>query len=112
MSNRAIGQPRAGGNTVAKNPPVPEWNVGSLGINFLYDPVTGTGDLNTWLVTTEGGFYRSTDAGTSWNKVGGSITGFHGAPTVYYTSDGVLYCGANLYPVRSTDNGATWTQLT
>lgn len=112
LQNGGILESSDGGDTWVVHQPVSAWSGGSMGINFLYDPAKGIGDNKTWLVTTDGtGFYRTTDSGEHWTKVG-TLNGFHGALSVYYTKEGVLYSGANQYPARSTDNGVTWEQLT
>lgn len=90
-----------------KPPAGANWDGGSYGVGFLYDPKTKQGDGKTWVVHTTS-FWRTTDAGTSWKNVS-DIAGIHGFTTLYYASDGSVYSGANPYPARSTDNGQTWT---
>jgi hypothetical protein len=107
-----IMESKDGGNTWILHEAVSSWPNGSLGISFLYDPNTGQGNGNTWLVGTDGdGLWRTTDAGSNWTKVSNfSVT--HGGAQLYYTKDGTLYSGAVNYPVRSHDNGVTWEQVT
>lgn len=101
-----------GGSTWILHPPVSTWPGGSFAIGFLYDPTTGQGNANTWLVGTDGdGFWRTTNAGSSWTKVS-NFNIVHGGAQFSYTRDGTLYSGAQPYPVRSRDNGLTWEQIT
>ena len=83
-----------------------------MAVFFLNDPATGRGDKNTWLLTTQsGGFFRTTDAGATWSQVY-KLQMTHGGDQLYRTKTGTLYAGAYQYPVRSTDNGASWRPLT
>jgi fibronectin type 3 domain-containing protein len=83
----------------------------SVGLSMLYDPASGQGNSNTWLVGTDGdGFWRTTDGGVSWTQVSTYSTP-HGGAQIYYAADGTLYSGAAQYPLRSHDNGITWTQV-
>jgi len=83
-----------------------------MAVFFLYDPGSNQGDPNTWLFTTQaGGFYRTTDAGATWSQVY-KLQMTHGGDQLYRTKTGTLYAGAYQYPVRSSDNGATWQPLT
>jgi hypothetical protein len=79
--------------------------------SFLFNPSLGIGNSSTWLVGTQGsGFWRTTDAGATWNKV--STTGMtHGGNQIYYSHAGLLYSGGYPKVMRSTDNGITWTQV-
>jgi hypothetical protein len=97
-----------GGQTWVLHAPDPSWPVGSLGINFLYDPASGQGDSNTWIVATDGaGFWRTTNAGANWVKVA-NFNATHGGNQIYYAKNGTVYSGATQYPIRSHDNGVTW----
>jgi hypothetical protein len=112
-TNRPAGimETRDGGATWVLHEAMPSWPTGSLGISFLYDPASGQGNADTWLVSTDGnGFWRTTNAGASWTKVSAANTP-HGSAQTYYAKDGTLYSGGTPYPVRSRDNGATWEQL-
>jgi hypothetical protein len=66
------------------------------------------GDRSTWLVGTQNnGFWRTTDAGTTWKQV--STTDMqHGGTSNYYSKTGVLYVGGLGYILRSADNGLTF----
>lgn len=100
-----------GGATFVAHPAMPTWGSGSIGLHFLYEPELGIGNANTWLVATDGnGFWRTTDGAASWKQV--ETWGCpHGGNSIYYASNGALYAGGYQYPVRSTDNGATWSQI-
>jgi len=111
MGNAGILESKDGGQSWQSHAPAPSWNAGTVGIAMLYAPAQGIGDSKTWLVGTDGnGFWRTTDSGTTWNKVSDSGVP-HGGNEIYYTADGVLYAGATPYPMRSKDNGVTWEQL-
>ena len=113
INNCGVLESKDGGNTWSVHAP-PTGSAGGYGmaIFFLSNPATHQGDKNTWLFTTQaGGFYRTTDAGATWTQVS-KLSMTHGGEQLYRTRDGVLYAGAYQYPVRSTDNGATWQPLT
>jgi hypothetical protein len=102
-----------GGSSWIVHDPDPGMGGGSMSITFLFEPALGIGDANTWLVTQDGiGAWRTTNAGTSWTDVP-SLAGAapHGGTSIYRASTGVLYAPATPYPVRSTDNGLSWTQI-
>ena len=66
------------------------------------------GDSNTWLLGTQGaGYWRTTDAGTTWKQV--STTEMqHREIATYVSKSGVLYVAPSAI-LRSTDNGQTFT---
>jgi hypothetical protein len=88
----------------------PAWIAGSKAVHFLHDPATGQGDGNTWLVSDDNAFWRTSDAGAHWTQVWPGASP-HGGADIYYTKAGVLYAGASNYPIRSKDNGLTWEAL-
>ena len=91
----------------------PEGSAGGYGmaVFFLYNRATRQGDARTWLFTAQqGGFFRTTDGGATWKLVY-KLQMTHGGEQLYRTKDGTLYAGAYQYPVRSTDNGASWEPL-
>lgn len=112
-NNAGILETKDGGsNWTIHNPPA--GSVGGYGMSvfFLYNPATGQGNANTWLFTAQaGGFFRTTDAGANWTIVNPNPM-THGGNQLYRTAAGVLYSGGYQYPYRSTDNGATWQQVT
>src|SRR5262249_39700655 len=85
------------------------WAVGTKGVLFLNDPMTGKSDGKTWLVT-DNGFWRTSDAGATWGKVSDAGSP-HGTNEFYITDAGVVYAGAFGYAMRSTDNGLTWAAI-
>jgi hypothetical protein len=111
MGNAGILESKDGGATFVAHAAPASWPAGSLGIHFLYAPDLAIGNNTTWLVGLDGnGFWRTTDAGTSWTQVETWGTA-HGGHAIYYAKNGTLYAGGYQYPVRSTDNGLTWKQI-
>jgi hypothetical protein len=91
-----------GGETWARTAVAPWGYGGTKGVHFL-------SDSKTWLVTTEGGYYRTSDGGQSFTVVASGTVGTHGGnDTTYHASDGSVYVPGYPSPVRSTDNGVTW----
>jgi photosystem II stability/assembly factor-like uncharacterized protein len=88
------------------------WISGTKSIHFLHRPDLNLGDESTWLLSDDNGFWRTTDAGGHWTEVFSKTGSPHGGSDIYYTAGGTLYAGASTYPLRSTDNGQTWTQIT
>ena len=107
-----MGKPNAGileskdaGNNWTAHPGVATWPPGTPGVEFI-DPVAGI-----WLVMTDGnGFWRTKDSGANWTQVS-THEGIHGLTTLFRASTGTLYSGGANYPMRSTDEGVTWTPL-
>ncbi|MCW3052049.1 MAG: hypothetical protein JWN14_1219, partial [Chthonomonadales bacterium] len=110
--NCGILESRDGGATwIVHDPPAGSAKGYGMAIFFLSNPATRQGDSNTWLFTAQaGGFFRTTDAGATWSQVY-PLQMTHGGNQLYRTKDGVLYSGGYQYPVRSTDNGASWQAL-
>lgn len=107
-----------GGTTWSTHLGDSSWPNGSYGLAFAYDPATSQGNSSTWLTSMDGdGFWRTTNSGSTWTQViapvsGGGTDSPHGGTQFTYTPAGVLYSGGTPHPVRSTDNGVTWTSLT
>lgn len=111
-TNAGILESTDSGSTWTAHNPQSTWPSETFGIHFLYDPATSQGNGTTWLVGTGGnGMWRTTNSGTSWTQVS-TISISQGGQSHYYASDGRLYIGAEGYPLVSSDNGATWSQLT
>jgi hypothetical protein len=117
LPNAGIIETKDGGETFLVHAPVPEFNAGSMGINFLYDPAHGVGDANTWLIGTDGeGLWRTSDGGENFTRVtpAGVWPDFsiaHGGQQLHYATSGAIYVGGFVYPSRSLDNGLTWESL-
>src|SRR5262249_41929954 len=103
------------------------WNAGGAGILESSDggdtwtghstqPTWGQGhnvgfgkNSSTWLLGTQGdGYWRTTDAGNTWNRVTTENMA-HGGGQLYITKAGVLFVSAVSGVLKSTDDGATWT---
>jgi hypothetical protein len=111
MGNAGILESKDGGATFIAHAASASWPAGSLGVHFLYAPDLGIGNKDTWLVGLDGnGFWRTTDGGASWTQVETWGTA-HGGHAIYYAKNGTLYAGGYQYPVRSSDNGVTWQQV-
>lgn len=101
-----------GGQTwKAISPPTESAGGYGMAVFFLDFPEHSQGNAKTWLFTAQqGGFFRTTDGGSTWAKVyENPMT--HGGNQIYCAKNGALYSGGYQYPARSTDNGATWTQV-
>lgn len=92
--------------------PISGWSGQSgASIAFLYDLASGQGNAQTWLYGTQGaGFWRTADSGATWTKVT-TVNQSHGGNAIYYAPNGSLFSGGVQYPLRSTNNGVSWTQL-
>ena len=101
-----------GGTSWKVHDPNPAWsNAGGFDVFFLYKPEAGIGDAKTWLFGTQGkGYFRTTDAGQTWKQVTGNSMD-HGGAQIYYGKDGTLYVTGTPKVMKSTDNGATWTNV-
>jgi photosystem II stability/assembly factor-like uncharacterized protein len=110
--NSGVLESSDGGNTWVTHNPNSGWaGTGGYDVFFLYDPALGIGDTNTWLFGTQGaGFWRTSDAGTTWTQVSTNNMQ-HGGGTIYYTATGTLYVSGTPNILRSSDNGMTWTTV-
>ncbi len=99
-ADAGILETKDGGNTWMRHLPM-AWDHGHS-IWFL-------GNSATWLLGAQyGGYWRTTDSGTTWTQV--SMQNMqHGGTSAYYSKTGVLYVGALSQILRSTDNGLTFT---
>ena len=113
LRNCGVLESKNGGNTwLVHDPPTGTAGGYGMAIFFLYNPATRQGNKNTWLFTAQaGGFYRTTDAGATWQQAY-KLQMTHGGEQLYRTKAGILYAGAYQYPVRSMDNGVTWQPIT
>jgi hypothetical protein len=111
--NAGIIESKDGGYTwVAKNPMAGWAGYGGWDVWFLSNPEKGVGDSNTWLFGNQdhGGYWRTTDAGETWTQAT-TASMAHGGAQLFYAANGDLYTGAWPYPIRSSDNGKSWTKL-
>jgi hypothetical protein len=101
-----------GGDTWKRHFPVGEATGAGWGIWFLHRPDLGIGDASTWLMGVQlgGGHWRTSNAGTSWQKVTDNNME-HGGGQIYYTADGTLYSTGQPRIMRSVDNGVTWEMV-
>jgi hypothetical protein len=98
-----------GGASFTIHDPIPGLHgAGGYGVFLLFNPALGIGNNKTWLFGSQGGgYYRTTDAGTTWTKVSDNNME-HGGGQIYYTKTGTLYSAGIPRLMKSTDNGATW----
>lgn len=107
-----VGESFNGGNSWTYHITSAASGTGGYDVFFLYDPALGIGNTQTWIFCTQGdGFWRTTNSGTTWTKVS-TYNMQHGGDQIFYSKTGVLYMGATPFPLRSTDNGASWQQMT
>ena len=111
-NNAGVLESTDGGITwVAHDPPAASAGGYGMAVFFLDFPRHSLGNGKTWLFTAQqGGFFRTTDGGASWNLVHTNPM-THGGNQIYCSRAGVLYSGGYQYPSRSTDNGLTWAQV-
>jgi photosystem II stability/assembly factor-like uncharacterized protein len=109
--NSGVLESKDGGDSWIPHYPSGNWQAG-LGVNFLYCPEQNIGNSNTWMVGTQwgGGYYRTTDAGATWQNVTTNLS-IHGATQIYYAKTGIVYSGCNYQMMRSSDNGLSWTSI-
>ena len=87
------------------------WGAGHY-VFFLGQDDAGGPSSAAWLLATQGnGFWRTLDSGTTWTQVSSTENMQHGAGQLYRAITGALYTGAVQHPLRSTDNGRTWTAV-
>ncbi|MGA3122070.1 MAG: hypothetical protein ABSF69_15010 [Polyangiaceae bacterium] len=110
--NSGVLESSDGGNTWTTHNPNAAWaGTGGYDVFFLYNPALGIGNKNTWLFGTQGaGFWRTTDAGTTWTQVSTNNMQ-HGGGTIYYTAAGALYVSGTPHILLSMDNGQTWSAV-
>jgi len=110
--NCGVLESKDGGESwIAHDPPQTLKGGYGMAVFFLFDPVKGIGNKDTWLFTAqEGGFFKTTDGGKSWSHVF-QFPMTHGGNQLYRAQKGTLYSGGYQYPARSTDNGSTWEQI-
>lgn len=85
----------------------------SKGVSFLYNPERGIGNAHTWMVSNDNtDIWRTEDGGTTLTKVSDVPPPHGGISGVYYAKNGTIYSGGGSCPIRSTDNGKTWQDIT
>jgi photosystem II stability/assembly factor-like uncharacterized protein len=101
-----------GGDSWVAHSPLPEWAGGyGYSVFFLYDPANGIGDASTWLFGTQNaGYFRTTDAGTSWALVA-DVPQAHGGAQLYRAPNGTLYVTTIAGLIKSTDNGESFSEV-
>jgi hypothetical protein len=113
QSPAGILETKDGGQNFIQHPPVATWNGSATnGINFLYNPSLGIGSSQTWLYqTASDGVWLTKNGAATWTQVA-SFNDMHGGNNdLYYTKAGVIYAGGNNSMMRSTDQGASWSQI-
>jgi photosystem II stability/assembly factor-like uncharacterized protein len=111
-SDTGVGETTDGGSTWALHGPITGVGSGCY-IFFLGQDDSGVASSNYWLLTTQsGGYWRTTNGGSTWTQVHSAHSMQHGGEQLYRSGTGVLYTGcAGAYMIRSTDNGQTWTAI-
>ena len=91
----------------------PDGSAGGYGmaVFFLYNPETKQGDSEDLALHRPAGRLLSHHRRRATWTLAYKLQMTHGGEQLYRTKDGTLYAGAYQYPVRSTDNGATWEPL-
>jgi len=112
LSNGGVMETHDGGASWVAHPPISTWSSGTLTVNFLYDPPSGQGDSNTYLVGDwiNDGMWKTTDDGATFHQVT-TFSGSHGGGDLWYDAVGTLYAGSTPIPIFSHDNGNTWAQV-
>lgn len=110
-NNAGVLESKDGGTTwVVHDPPAGSAGGYGMAVFFLDFPDHSMGNADTWLFTAQqGGFFKTTDAGSTWKLVYNSPM-THGGNQIYCSKTGVLYSGGMCYLARSTDNGSSWQQ--
>jgi hypothetical protein len=113
-SNAGILETHDGGDSFTIHQP--QWGGHGQWIEYLYDVENGIGDSSTWLLGVQNeGYYRTSNAGTSWTKVTGpvavDVVSTHGGGQLYRGANGTVYVTGNNSCIKSTDNGITWTKI-
>src|SRR5262245_9623844 len=95
------------------------WNVTGIGGGgALFSPTINPANTNEWYVACDmSEQFHSTDVGLSYNIIDfRQLQGFHNSTVRFTNTSGLLYSinYANnlIVPVKSVDNGVTWTTLT
>lgn len=86
------------------NPYTQDWGTSNV-VAFI--------DANTWLLGaqgTNGGWWRSTNSGSTWTKVYNTPMS-HGGMRLHRDSLDDLWIGTTQYITRSTDEGVNWTAV-
>ncbi len=92
------------------------------GVTWIrHNPAGGWGNGNsvwflnnstTWLLGSQNaGFWRTTNSGSTWNQVSSNNIGHGGVNSLYRETSGVFYTAFWNGVLKSTDNGATWTNI-
>lgn len=86
-------------------------SLGGHAVHFVYNPGAGIGSAARWLYhTQDDGMWLTTDSGSSWAQ----CTPWnmdHGGGQIVVASNGDIYSSAQNYIMRSTDLGASWTEV-
>ena len=86
---------------------------GSSVYPFFLDTGDSAATRKTWFVESdvdETGSWSTADAGATWKRVG--LWGHpHGSAQMFNAGNGVAYSGGNKGVFKTSDNGATWTNV-
>lgn len=107
----------AGGSYANKSPIIESndggvtWKIHTIRSLSYPQYVTFLGNSSTWLVgTTAKGFWRTTDAGKSWNEVS-KVNFADGGSEAYRAHDGSWYVTSSGAILRSRNDGRSWKSL-
>lgn len=122
----AAGEPIAGNKWINVGPALVKnsYYIGGDLTGRLVDMQVDPLNNQHWLITTAGGIWESTDAGTTWlprtdmlNSLGGGYLSFSSNQTVYASTGSYKLVpgnvgGVSIGPLRSTNGGTTWQPMT
>jgi photosystem II stability/assembly factor-like uncharacterized protein len=109
LQDAGVAESLDGGKTWIKHAPESGWHASHY-VFFLGQDDQGNPSSTAWILATQdAGFFRTMNAGQTWDPIAPGYFMQHGATALYRASTGDLYMGALQHLLRSTDNGKTWS---